>query len=257
LCLILFAYKAHPDYPLIVAANRDEFYNRPTAPAAFWEDYPFVLAGRDLEKMGTWMGVTKTGRFAAITNYRDPLDVRDDVKSRGELVSDYLSSAAAPEQYLSEVRERHRNYNGFNLLVGDTTSLFYYSTVENVVSEVEPGVHGLSNHVLDSPWPKVSIGKERLAHLLEEKGRLDTRPLFDILADEKRAPDADLPNTGVGIEWERMLSPLFIKSEGYGTRSSTVVLFHNKNRILFEERFYPPDPLAEKRSVYEFDTADA
>ncbi|WP_047152777.1 NRDE family protein [Aneurinibacillus tyrosinisolvens] len=257
MCLILFAYKAHPDYPLIVAANRDEFYNRPTAPAAFWEDYPFILAGRDLEKMGTWMGVTKTGRFAAITNYRDPLDVRDDVKSRGELVSDYLSSDIAPEQYLCKVKEHHRDYNRFNLLVGDTTSLFYYSTLENIVSEIEPGIHGLSNHVLDTSWPKVSIGKERLAHLLKEKGRLDTKPLFDILSDEKRAPDTDLPNTGVGIEWERMLSPLFIRSGGYGTRSSTVVLFNNKNRILFEERFYQPDSLVQEQSVYEFDATYA
>jgi uncharacterized protein with NRDE domain len=240
MCLILFAYHVHPSYPLIIAANRDEFYERPTAPAAFWEDTPSVLAGRDLEKGGTWMGVTRTGRFAAITNYRAPGHARPDAKSRGFLVSDYLTGTDAPQAYLEKIQHAREYYNGFNLLVGDTESLYYYTPLHNEIEEVSPGIHGLSNHVLDTPWPKVRKGTEKLKQALHDKIMNETI-LFSILSDAEEAPEEELPNTGIGKKWERLLSPLFIQSETYGTRSTTVLTIDNDNNVMFTERFFLPD----------------
>jgi uncharacterized protein with NRDE domain len=251
MCLILFAYHVHPSYPLIVAANRDEFYERPTAPAAFWEDAPSVLAGRDLEKGGTWMGVTRTGRFAAITNYRAPGHARPDAKSRGFLVSDYLIGTDTPQAYLKKVQKEHEHYNGFNLLVGDTQSLYYYTPLHNEIEEVSPGIHGLSNHVLDTPWPKVRKGTEKLKQALHDK-IIDETTLFSILSDAEESPEEELPNTGVGKEWEKLLSPLFIQSETYGTRSSTIFLLDNNNNIMFTERFLLPDLQEWRQSRFKF-----
>jgi len=158
MCLILFAWQVHSDYPLILAGNRDEFYSRPTAPADFWDDHPQILAGRDLEHGGTWLGIHRSGRLAAVTNYRDGRAARRGTRSRGELVSGFLTSDLAPEEYLQEVHRQHTAYDGFNLLIGTSDGLFSYSNRSEQLAEVEPGVHGLSNHLLDSPWPKVEHG---------------------------------------------------------------------------------------------------
>lgn len=247
MCLILFAYHAHPKYKLIVAANRDEFYRRPTAQAHFWEDEPAVLAGRDLEKMGTWMGVTNTGRFAALTNYR-PQDSTEGKLSRGELVANFLKGFSLPETFMAEAARERGKYPGYNLLAGDSAGLFYYSNMVGKVQMVDPGIHGLSNHLLNTNWPKVSRGREGLKMIIDRNKKNGTgekqmiKQLFTLLQHTDPAPDELLPNTGVSREWERMLSPLFIKSEDYGTRSSTVVLMSDCE-IRYAERVFTKEEI--------------
>lgn len=243
MCLISFAYKVDARYDLVVAANRDEFYKRPTASASFWDDAPYVLAGRDLEMMGTWMGVTKQGRFAALTNYRDPSEDTAGKRTRGELVSHFLLGDETPAQYLSNVQAVHTRYCGFNLLVGDKESLYYYSNVENKIRKLEPGIYGLSNHLLNTPWPKVRKGKAGLENCLKHEGDR-SECLFTSLRYAEQAPDAELPSTGVPIDLERKLSPLFIKMDDYGTRSSTVMFMNNKE-VLYTERVYSADSFTE------------
>ena len=238
MCLIAFAYKVHPRYSLVVAANRDEFYRRPTAPADYWPECPGMLAGRDLEQGGTWLGVTRDGRFAALTNYRDPAANRPDARSRGELVRNYLCGALAAQEYLERVRADGGDYNGFNLLAGDAGGLWYYANRMDTVAAVAPGVHGLSNHLLDTPWPKVAKAKAGLAACLAGRDEDLAAGVFALLADEAPAPDAALPDTGVGLAWERTLSPVFIASADYGTRSSTVVLLGGGG-TRFAERSWP------------------
>lgn len=243
MCLILFAFDAHPVYKLIVAANRDESYARPTADVDFWEDAPHVLAGRDMEKMGTWMGVTTSGRFAALTNYRDPMEVTKGKRSRGELVSEFLKGNEPLKSYVEKVSTNDRIYPGYNLLTGSAEELFYYSNKGKQIVKVQPGVYGLSNHLLDSDWPKVSKGKVGLKKIVnnlghETKGKPElVENLFALLKNADPAPDEMLPNTGVGLDLERILSPLFIKSEGYGTRSSTVCLL-GEQEVYYAERVY-------------------
>jgi len=230
MCLILFAYRTHPAYRLVVAANRDEFYGRPTSAASVWPDRPSILAGRDLARGGTWMGVSTDGKFAALTNYRDPKESTDGKRSRGELVANYLDGDATPEAYVRRAAREAASYPGYNLLVGDRHELYFYSNVERVPKRLPPGVYGVSNHLLDTPWPKVEKGKAGLAALLAEGESLEpssvTERLFALLADAEPAPDALLPNTGVSREWERKLSSMFIRSvdDAYGTRCSTVLL---------------------------------
>jgi uncharacterized protein with NRDE domain len=169
MCLILFAYQRHPRYRLILAANRDEFYARPTAPLGFWADHPQVLAGRDLEQKGTWLGVTRGGRLAAITNYRDPQAIKPNAPSRGHLVSDFLKGSIPPLDYLQDISASAARYSGFNLLVGDPSGLFYFSNHGAVMCRLAPGLYGLSNGLLDIPWPKVDQGKQALAALVREE----------------------------------------------------------------------------------------
>lgn len=246
MCLILFAYKVHPAYDLIIAANRDEFYQRGTAPAHYWEDDPDILAGRDLEKMGTWMGVTKTGRFAALTNYRDPKEVTEGKRSRGELVADALKYPGNISDYMQNLMNKNDLYPGYNLLAGDENDLYYYSNRGRELQKLKPGIYGVSNHLLNTNWPKVEIGKKGLENIISnEKGDF-TEQLFTLLQSADRAPDERLPKTGVTLEWERMLSPLFIKSEHYGTRSSTVVLMTHQD-IQYLERVFSSGRATDQR----------
>jgi uncharacterized protein with NRDE domain len=238
MCLILLAHGAHPDYPLVIAANRDEYYERPTARAAFWPDQPHILAGRDLEGMGTWLGVTLQGRVAALTNFRDRRERKTDAPSRGTLVRDFLVSEQAPREYLEEVATRASDYNGFNLLAGDIDGVFYFSSREGAVQQVAPGIHGLSNHLLDTPWPKVARGKQRLRAALELGPNPET--LLDLLHDREAAAADELPDTGVGADMERVLSPALIVSPQYGTRASTAVLFGEDGSVSFSERTILP-----------------
>ncbi|MDG4550725.1 MAG: NRDE family protein [Candidatus Contendobacter sp.] len=224
MCLILIAYRAHFDYELVVAANRDEFHDRPTAPLAFWTDSPQVLSGRDLKEGGAWMGVTRTGRFAALTNYREPSRVLPNAPSRGHLVSDYLQGAEPARVYLEWLMARADTYNGFNLLLGDATGLYYYSNRASGFQVLTPGLHGLSNHLLDTPWPKLKQGQHALRGMLEGGSKPTPDALLRLLADRTPASDAELPDTGIPLEWERRLSPIFIDAPGYGTRSSTALL---------------------------------
>jgi uncharacterized protein with NRDE domain len=236
MCLILFAHRAHADYRLVVAANRDEWFGRATASAGFWPDAPDVFAGRDLAANGTWLGVTRTGRFAALTNFRDPAGQRSDAPSRGALVSGFLTSGAAPAEYLEALRPDAARYNGFSLLVGDADALFYFSNREGAARELPPGVYGLSNSLLDVPWPKVRRGKARLGERLN--GRVSAESLLEFLDDTGEAPEEELPRTGVGAERERQLSPLRIRAGGYGTRSSTALLVSSDGAVSFVERSF-------------------
>jgi uncharacterized protein with NRDE domain len=237
MCLILFAWKIHENFPLILIANRDEFYERPTAPAAFWDDAPEILAGRDLQEGGTWLGITRGGSLAALTNYRDPASLKTNAPSRGNLVSDYLRDPETPERYLGRIRPMAARYNGFNLLVGNESELFCFSN-RNGLQTPTPGIHGMSNHLLDTPWPKVERGKQALGKLIRGMNEPSPEALLDLLADRSRPPDDRLPVTGVGLEWERVLSPLFIESQDYGTRSSTVLIIDREGCVTFVERVF-------------------
>ena len=238
MCLILLSVDSHPTYRLILAANRDEFFDRPTEPLAFWPDAPDVLAGRDLKNRGTWLAVSRSGRLAALTNYREPGRQNPSARSRGLLISDFVSGSESPHGYLERIQTNGDEYNGFNLIVGDETGLYYYSNRGGKIQPVEPGIHGLSNRLLDTPWPKVELGKSKLQEIIETNPEIREEALFRILEDRHLPPDDSLPDTGVGLEWERMLSPLFITSDFYGTRSSSVILIDRSGRITFSERTF-------------------
>jgi uncharacterized protein with NRDE domain len=256
MCLIIFSYDMHPRYRLIFAANRDEYYNRPTAPLCFWDDAPGILAGRDLKRNGTWLGVTRSGRIAAITNFREPGDQIEDAPSRGHLVSNFLVSKESPNTYVEHVKSMGDRYNGFNLFIGDRAELFYYSNRNNHVEKLKPGIYGVSNRFLDTPWPKVAKGKADLIKIIDNTDKIDHEDLFGILKDSAYPPDSELPDTGVGLDWERILSPLFITSEFYGTRSSSVVLMDRSDKVTFLERTFISDGgvlREEKTRKYSFD----
>jgi uncharacterized protein with NRDE domain len=241
LCLIALAWKARTDLPLVVAANRDEWRERPAEPAHWWPDHPDLFAGRDLQAGGTWMGVTRGGRFAAVTNFRDPADKRSTARSRGGLVTDFLLAASSPEAFLAALAPQAGEYNGFNLLLGDGDSLWYFGSREGEARAVEPGVHGLSNHLLDEPWPKVVRARMAMEAALQES---DPAPrLFEALSNRDGAPDASLPDTGVGIAWERRLASPLITGVDYGTRCSTVVTMTADGAVVFDERTRGADGL--------------
>jgi uncharacterized protein with NRDE domain len=240
MCLVLIALDSHPAYPLIVAANRDEFYDRPTVPAAFWADAPSVLAGRDLKAGGTWLGIDRRGRLAAVTNYRQGQREPPAPRSRGRLVSDFLTTDTGAREHIERARSDAALYNGFNLIASDAGGLFYYSNREDRGRALVPGVYGLSNHLLDTPWPKVASTRTAFDALLKGGSSDLTADLFLLLSDRNRPADDLLPSTGVGREWERLLSSAFIASEDYGTRSSTVVLVRREGGIVFIERTFGP-----------------
>ena len=250
MCLIALAHRVHPDYPLVVAANRDEFYARPTAQAEFWHDRPSVLAGRDLECLGTWLGVTTRGRFAAVTNFRDPADGRASAESRGTLVSRFLEAGLPAAQFLEEVAANAEAYRGFNLLASDGTELYSYSNRHGSPQRLEPGIYGLSNHLLDTPWPKVRMARDRLKEAIMPAP--STEPLFTLLADTGFPPEHELPQTGVGRERERMLSAARIVSGAYGTRCSTVLIQRADRTMSFAERTFGPEGVEEETVRYEF-----
>lgn len=246
MCLALIAINQHPLYPLIILSNRDEFYKRSTAPAQYWQESPNLFAGQDLEGGGTWLGVNKNSGFSLITNYRNPSTYDSLMQSRGLLVKNYLldSAKTSPSAYISKVAPDSMRYNPFNLFVGTINSLVYYSNVGNKAQTLTPGLYGISNHLLDTPWYKVLRAKA----LFGEKTntlRAYTDPeqiedlLFPILEDRNLAPEYLLPQTGLPIELEKSLSSIFVAVPGheYGTRSSTVILFTQEN-IFFAEKIF-------------------
>ena len=237
MCLIYCAYEQHPDYPLILAGNRDEFYERPTAPAGYWQDHLDVLGGRDLEQGGTWLAINRRGRLATVTNYRSPDETKKDALSRGAIPAAFLTGETKPEQFIESLRPNRLRYNGYNLLIYDNQSLHYYGSVADLGRELQPGLYGLSNHLLDTPWPKVEEGKAAFAELLNAPRPED---LFALLGDTTIAADERLPDTGVGAEYARLLAPRYIRSPVYGTRASTVFHFHRDGRVRFEERRFEP-----------------
>lgn len=238
MCLILFAVDVHERYRWVIAGNRDEYYERPTRSADFWPDQGDIFAGRDERAGGTWMGVSAKGRFAALTNYRDLSLLKTDAPSRGVLVKDYLLSQENPAQYFDKLAKKSNHYSGFSMVAGVDSSLCYYSNIENRVHSIGRGVFGLSNNLFDVPWPKVETGKRRLTALLDRREDDLVSGLLEALQDSTKPPDGELPDTGVGLDWERTLSSIFIRSPGYGTRASSVVLFSRTGEITFVEQTY-------------------
>ena len=259
MCLILVAFRAHPVYPLIVAANRDEAYARPATPASFWNDHPGILAGRDQEKGGTWLGLSRRGRFAAVTNYRQGQAPRAAPRSRGDLTAGHLAGMEETTAYLARVQRDAHLYNGYSLIAGDLGSLYFLSNRSGACSSIAPGVHGLSNHLLDEPWPKVRQGMKVLGGVLAAAEADIIATLFHTLADRTEAADQYLPATGVERPREKELSPIFIAAQRYGTRASTVLLVSAAGDVYFSERSFGPQgaPLGTTEHRFALDAAVA
>lgn len=263
MCLIIVAWQCHPEYPLIVAANRDEYYDRPTEPAHIWEqstDLPTtgpqtngLLAGRDLTGGGTWLGINNAGKFAAVTNYREGLQEKQ-LRSRGELTTGFLDSDMRIDQYAQECTDNGTQYNGFNLLLSEADQLVYCSNRHPDIVPLTPGIYTLSNHLLDSPWPKSIHVKDALEPLLSPSNSINVDQLIDCLQRREPFADEHLPDTGVGLELERMLSPPFILSSSplsnYGTRCTTVVLKNKAGKTQFVEQNYNHDGSAGERKSF-------
>lgn len=237
MCVLVFAWKTDARVPLIFAGNRDERHARASCAAGFWKDAPQILAGRDLEAGGTWLGITTGGRFAVVTNYRSGPNPHSGPRSRGELTADFLLGSSAPSDYLESIAERADQYAPFSLLVGDADTLWYFSNRSaRPPQAVPPGIHGLSNSLLDTPWPKVALSKSRLGELLEHKAATPDR-LLELLADRTPAAPQDLPDTGIGPERERLISPVFVANPEYGTRCSSVIAIGRSETHFIERRF--------------------
>ncbi|WP_188983418.1 NRDE family protein [Pseudomonas matsuisoli] len=237
MCLIVFAWQLDPEWPLIMAANRDEFHARPALPFAAWQDLPTVHAGRDLEAGGSWMGVGANQRFAALTNIRDPSQTPGQ-RSRGELVAAYLTGSSRPETYLKDIMNRPEDYTGFNLLVGDDHELWHLNSARRSLHRLEPGLYGVSNDDLDTPWPKLERSKAAFQEAIDGH---EWSALFALLQDRSCPTDEALPMTGVPLETERLLSSTFIVSPRYGTRASTVLLMDHLGQRHVEERAFDPE----------------
>lgn len=258
MCLIIFAHQADPRFPLVLTANRDEFFNRPTVQADFWTEsskHLSILAGRDLVAGGTWLGLSKSGRFAAVTNIRDPSQVEQKPKSRGELTVNFLAGELTPVQYCDSLEQSFDEFAGYNLLVGDEHELFYVNNFEGKILRLEAGIYGLSNGSLNSPWPKVERGRERLKGLLAADSGLTTDQLIEVMTDKTRARDELLPDTGVPIELEIKLSSAFIQNPErlYGTRCSTAIIHEAGGVTRFSEQNYDDSGNRTERSFYQFE----
>lgn len=242
MCLILFSFRAHRHFPLVVAANRDEHHNRPAAPAAFWEDHPDIYGGRDLEKGGTWMALHTDGRFAAITNYREGKPGAAAPRSRGELVSHFLAGNEPVEDFFRTAASSNGLYNPYSMIAGDLRGLHFHSNRIDQPQAIAPGVHGLSNHLLDTPWTKVTAGRQILGSTAElDDPDAIGATLFAMLANDRAAPETELPDTGITRQREKELSPPFIRGEHYGTRTSTVVLVNDAGEVFFHEKRFGPN----------------
>ncbi len=253
MCLILLSFNNHPRYWLVLAGNRDEFHDRPTASADFWEDDTNVLAGRDLKDGGTWLGITKTGRIAALTNFRDPSRRKENAPSRGHVVGDFLKDQEEPLKYIQRLKTTGYNYNDFSLFLGDRHQLYFISNRNGMWQSLTPGIYVLSNHLLNTPWPKVIRGREAFREVLSKKEELSSEGIFMVLNDRIQPDDTFLPDTGVGLEWERILAPVFITGPAYGTRSSVVLLIDFQDNVTFTERSYSnSDPSLFKEKTFEF-----
>lgn len=237
MCLIVFAWKTHPDYPLLLLANRDELYARPTAALQPWSTQPVIYAGKDLEQEGTWLGMTEKARFAAVTNLRGINDSGSGELSRGWLVRDFLLSRRNPSDYLEHVQAQATQYHGFNLLTGSLKSLMYYSNAQAQPRLVPPGIYGLSNAGLNTPWPKVEEAKVAFTRLLSKR-EPDFEAMLELMHSSKTYPTSLLPDTGIGLEREQALSAIFVSTSAYGTRSTSLMAWHRQGQARFLERSY-------------------
>lgn len=250
MCLIAFALNEHPKYPLIMVANRDEFFARPTTSAAYWEDHPEVLGGRDLKGGGTWMGITKSGRMAAVTNFRDPHNISDTAKTRGDLTKNFLTSELDAYAYMERVQAEAAAYNGFNLLLYERGKALHFSNYGESITTLDHGVYGLSNALLDTPWPKLVKLKSRLRDAIS--GEFEIGDLLELLLDPETAPDHELPSTGVPYEWEKAISSICIKTDTYGTCCSTIILIDHEGQVTFVERSFPVGAREDQKISFQF-----
>jgi len=264
MCLLAIAWKSHPRYRLILAGNRDEFHERPAAPLGWWQDDARILAPRDLKAMGTWLGVARSGRFGVVTNFRDLKAPAEHAPSRGALVPRFLTGATSPKEFLDDLKGAAPRYSGFNLLVGGPRALYYFSNRADdesggrgaqVLKSLEPGIYGVSNHLLDTPWDKLTRTRDAMRAVLS-KPEVDVNDLFIVLSDRRPTPDHLLPNTGLPLAWERMVSAPFIVNERYGTRCSSVLLVERTGRTMLYERRFDPDGTQSGVSRFEFKSAD-
>ena len=235
MCLLALALGQHPDYPVILIANRDEFHSRPTQPLSHWQQPPGIIAGRDLQAGGTWLGAHTKGRFAALTNVREPAFVAVDAPSRGGLVTDFLTSSLAPDQWQEQLGDLNR-WPGFNLLVATLPDRWWYLSNRACARELTPGYYALSNASLDTDWPKTRGLRDDLKRHLAAGDMISRNELFNFLWDRGMPESKELPDTGVGYEQETLLAPRFIVSPDYGTRSSTVLTVHNSGHCELIER---------------------
>lgn len=241
MCLVLIAHHPGEPIPLLVLANRDEFYERPSAAAEYWQEAPGLVAGRDLVSGGSWFGARGT-RWASVTNVREGTQrQKKHSRSRGWLVREYLQGDMSPADFLASIKTKTDDFAGFNLLLGDSGEVYYSSNRQVPARSLEPGIYGLSNHLLDTPWPKLVRAKEEFKKLLS-KGPFTQEEAFALLADTARAEDAELPETGVPLEWERALSAIFITMPTYGTRCSTLLMAEADGQTTFVERRYNDGP---------------
>ncbi|WP_018922320.1 NRDE family protein [Salsuginibacillus kocurii] len=235
MCLIAVSYFATPNYPLIVAANRDEAYERPAQPAHFWGENKNILAGRDQKAGGSWLGVTKQGKLAAVTNIRKTEQQKK--RSRGQLVTDVLTATSKVETTCATIKEESDYYNGFNLLAYEREEFLYLSSETRKLEKLQPGLHVISNAERSISWPKTKRATERFQEAIDTYPEDElAAPLFNLLSDRKQPKTSHLPDTGVGIETEKLLAPIFIKSDSYGTRCQTVLFFHKSGKISFYEK---------------------
>jgi uncharacterized protein with NRDE domain len=251
MCLILLVWRVHPDFPCVLAANRDEFHDRPSTSAAWWPGSTGILAGRDLKAGGTWLGVARDGRFAALTNFRDGRATRADAPSRGDLVTDVLERGRSVTDTLDHLRRVGASYNAFNMIFSDGERLGVFESVRGEGRELGSGIFGLSNHLLDTPWPKVQNAKSGLVRTLADMH--DETAILHLLRDDRPAPDADLPETGIRLEWERLMSSAFVRADDYGTRCSTVFRLDRSGRAYFDEWSWDRAGAEVGRKSYRFD----
>jgi uncharacterized protein with NRDE domain len=251
MCLLIFAWRVHPEFPLVFAGNRDEFHDRPAEATHWWWEPEGILAGKDLRAGGSWLGINRNGRFAVVTNYREPEVATSGRRSRGELVVGFLASTRPVVDWMDELNARQDDYGGFNLIVSDGGQMHYLTNRGEDSRFLDPGIYGLSNHSLDTPWPKVTAARDGLRRCVEQD-RLQSETLFQLLADRTPASEEELPDTGVPLEWERVLSPAFIVDPRYGTRAGTVVLMDAEGKIDFKERRFKPDGEMEGENRFSF-----
>lgn len=240
MCLYILFYQSHPDYPIILAGNRDEFYARKALPVHRWAEKPEIAGGIDLKEGGSWFAVNNSGKFAVVTNYRDPATIKDTAVSRGTLVRDFLIREQGYEEYLNKIAENDKEYNGYNLIIGSPREVYYYSNMIHHYRKLTGGVYMLSNHLLDTPWYKTLRAGKMCSEILKGGKEIDTDALFNVFTDQTTAPDDQLPDTGVGYPLEKMLSSTYIESRIYGTMATTILTIGNKGNISLLERTYKP-----------------
>lgn len=237
MCLIVFSFKTHRKYPVILAGNRDEFYKRDARQAHFWDTVPPLLAGKDLRAGGTWLGVNQKSEFGAITNYRDLNNPMNGNRSRGEIIPEFLTQSGPPEEKLKTVQKNYPAYSGFNLLAGNSDQLYYLNNVNRQFQTVAPGIHGISNAFLDTPWPKVEKAISAFKDAVQPD-TIDRDDIFQFLQDSDPFPQDELPETGLSPEMEQAVSPIFIKTDDYGTRCSSLLTIDYDGQVQFTERTY-------------------